>query len=79
MPCLLDCPGLGIQDPEGLVLRDGQQRSPRLVKLNTPQVLLGDLQLLLQLISLIGIAANTLVKLNNMTHNVKELTRSGTI
>ena len=63
MPCLLDCPGLGIQDPEGLVLRDGQQRSPRLIKLDTPQVLLGDLQLLLQLISLIGIAANTLEKL----------------
>ena len=68
MPCLLDCPGLRVQDPESLVLGDCEQRGARFIKLDTPQVLLRDLQLLLQLIGLVGITALSKVKtlLQNM-------------
>ena len=61
MPCLLDSPGLGVQDPESLVLGDGEQRGTGIIELYTPQVLLGYLQLLLQLIRLVGIAAKILL------------------
>ena len=57
---LLHSPGLGVQDPEGLVLRDGQQGASTFIKLNPAQIFLGNFQLFLEHIFVIVVAGENL-------------------
>ena len=57
---LLHSPGLGVQDPEGLVLRDSQQGTSTFIKLNPAQIFLGNFQLFLEHIFVIVVAGENL-------------------
>ena len=49
----LDGPGLCVQDSEGFVFGDGQERRTRLIKLEASECFLGQFELLLKSILLV--------------------------